>query len=421
MNSGFEKFNQFLRYYVETGNQKIVLNLISYLKEEGISFPINDCFNRGILEIFCDTSDHSTLVDHNIKARGIIKVLDYLKHNQDKLFIDFWVLTFFLEQSDLNSKECASVLFFVLEKNLQAKSPDSDNFLFDDIQANRLDPKNITSDMFYNYFLSGLDDFWEDNAVFNLMSIDEVKRGCPELVDPTLISSFDGFIKVFCDSCIEIKRHYFDKWDSFDLEDIEKVIFAFEEICDSTKVLGGVKNILKKELSKREKKVKTMSVCLAGEQRKSQLLNDKEYKKLRKELESYYRIYQNEFVRDINYSDMIYCLSLMYQLGIDEANIDQFLLKYRLNCTSSIKDPIKWFIFFYEKLLYHQKDVRVMTSFQQLLEYMSDIFVVGDEEYSYVKEEMQKEQNKIEHLLIDNYDYEKNYVKKLLKVRKDYE
>ena len=46
---------------------------------------------------------------------------------------------------------------------------------------------------------------------------------------------------------------------------------------------------------------------------------------------------------------------------------------------------------------------------------MSDIFVVDDEEYLFIKEEIEEEMNKFYYLLKGNYDYEKSIAKKLIK------
>ena len=416
MSSRFEKFNRFLCNYIECNDKKLISDFLVYLKKTNVTFPLNDYFRNSLFATFLQVNRQSSLVELNINARGILRAIDCLESNPDKLFVDFWILSFFLEESGLNSKECTSILFSIMEKNWQVKMKDSDTSLLSGIELQEVDIKSIKADMIHNFFLYGLEDFWKEKVTDDMSNIEEVKRERPALEDLTLRANFDCSIEKFCSCCIAIKKHYFEKKDSFDLDDIKKIVDIFEVILPSPRILAGVENTLKKELSKRKEKVKSMNISWTSEQKKSRLLSDKEYKKLRKELESYYRIYQNEFVRDIDYSEMIYCLSLMYELGIDESNIDQFLLKYRLTSTL-IKDPIQWFVFSYEKLFYHQKDVRVMTSFQQLLEYMSDIFVVGDEEYSYVKEEMQKEQNKIEHLLIDNFEYEKILAKKALKKR----
>ena len=46
---------------------------------------------------------------------------------------------------------------------------------------------------------------------------------------------------------------------------------------------------------------------------------------------------------------------------------------------------------------------------------MTDIFIVDDEEYLWVKEEIEEEMNKFYHLLKGNYDYEKSIAKKRIK------
>ena len=113
---------------------------------------------------------------------------------------------------------------------------------------------------------------------------------------------------------------------------------------------------------------------------------------------------------------MIYCLSLLYQLGVEETDIDNFILRYRSTRSAQRpKNAITDFLSQWEKINYHQDNEKVQVIKNNLLEYMSDIFVVDDEGYSWVKEEIEEEMNKFYHLLKGNYDYEKSIAKKRIK------
>ena len=113
---------------------------------------------------------------------------------------------------------------------------------------------------------------------------------------------------------------------------------------------------------------------------------------------------------------MLYCLSLLYQLGVEESDIDNFLLRYRYTTPPKrSENSIIDFLSQFEKINYYQEDEKIKEIKHNLLEYMSDIFVVDDEEYLFIKEEIEEEMNKFYYLLKGNYDYEKSIAKKLIK------
>ena len=124
----------------------------------------------------------------------------------------------------------------------------------------------------------------------------------------------------------------------------------------------------------------------------------------------------NELLKELTNEEMIYCLSLLYQLGVEETDIDNFILRYQSTRSAQrSKNAITDFLSQWEKINYHQDNEKVQVIKNNLLEYMSDIFVVDNEEYSWVKEEIEEEMNKFYHLLKGNYDYEKSIAKKRIK------
>ena len=394
--------------------KKVVNKFIVFLKEyqrniqdailEGFLFSLKD-------ELIPQNDETLKFFDQeNIIVSNFLDIFLNFEKRKCEIFFQFYYLSGLLEKSNLNAKECATIIFMMIKRNLDACILENDSYFVNIESIEKFHFKTMTPEEVYHFIC----DIGMEKLNLAAENNPELQEKVDELV--AFAEKYAHDFGDFRENNSIICKNYFEKIDSFDENDIELILLALKKLSVSSKLLKYVEISLNKDYQKRKNNTEKKAFCWKKEEKVTNLLSDKEYKLLRKELESYYRVYQNELVRDINYSDMIYCLSLMYKLGIEEANIDQFLLKYRLTSTS-IKDPIQWFVFFYEKLLYHQKDVRVMTSFQQLLEYMSDIFVVDDEEYLYVKEEMRKEESKIENLLVDNFEYEKIVAKKRMKKR----
>ena len=404
-----------------SNDDKALNKFICYLREYqselevniwgGLFLTIKDDFDVDKVEAL------RWLKKEEVVVSNFLDIFENLNCRTGEVFFQFYYLSDLLEKSNLSVKECSAIIFMMIKRNLKADLLE-ENSVFVDIKAiEKYHFKTMTSEEVWDFICKvGIEELTlqaKENPDLQI-KLDEIIR---------FSEKHAADVEEFKKQNAIIQHCYFEKINSYDEVDISQILSSLRYLTVSEKILKCVEISLEKDYQKRKNndlRQQKVQLCWTKTEAKNYFLSDRQYNVLRRELESYYHVYQNKLMKNITYSEMIHCLSLMYRLGIDEANIDQFLLKYRLTC-DSIQDPIQWFVFSYEKLLYHQKDVRVMTSFQQLLEYMSDIFVVGDEEYFYVKEEMQKEQNKIEHLLIDNYDYEKNYAKKLLKGRRFYE
>ena len=184
----------------------------------------------------------------------------------------------------------------------------------------------------------------------------------------------------------------------------------------SENILKYVEITLKKNYQKRQETKKEKTIILKKETPKKTLLSDKEYKTLRKELGKYYNLYHNKLLKELTNKEMIYCLSLLYQLGLEESEINNFLSRYHYsNPSQRSENSIIDFLTQFEKIDYYQDNEKIQEIKHNLLEYMTDIFIVDDEEYLWVKEEIEEEMNKFYHLLKGNYDYEKSIAKKRIK------
>lgn len=343
-------------------------------------------------------------------VNNFIHLVEELNQDTGKIFLDFNVLSNLLEKAKLNAKECTYIIFTMVQKNIKAHVLEEDTIFVDINDVNNYRFKTMSKKEACNLIL--------DKEIRNLSLQAEMDPSLKEKIDEILSFSEKHApnINQFRQSNAIIQSSYFEKINTFDERDIKKILQSLKNMKVSENILKYVEITLKKNYQKRQEAKKEKTIILKKETPKKTLLSDKEYKTLRKELGKYYNLYHNKLLKELTNEEMIYCLSLLYQLGLEESEINNFLSRYHYsNPSQRLENPIKDFLTQFEKINYYQDNEKMQEIQHHLLEYMTDIFIVDDEEYLWVKEEIQKEMNQLYHLLEGNYNYEKNIAKKLIK------
>ncbi len=345
-----------------------------------------------------------------IIASSFLNLLKNLEQPSENIFLDFKILSDLLEKSGLNAKECTSIILMLVQRNIKVNVLEEDT-----IYVNINDVKN------HQFKTMSKKEVYELILKNEMRPLSEQAKTNPELTEKIEeIFSFSEKhatnITKFRQSNAIILSSYFEKQNTFDEQDIQNILLSLKDMEVSTKILKYIEITLNKNYQKRNKEQNKSKISFEKLEPKKKYLNDKEYKKIRKELGKYYNLYHNELLKELTNEEMIYCLSLLYQLGVEETDIDNFILRYQSTRSAQRqKNAITDFLSQWEKINYHQDNEKVQVIKNNLLEYMSDIFVVDDEEYSWVKEEIEEEMNKFYHLLKGNYDYEKSIAKKRIK------
>lgn len=351
--------------------------------------------------------------EHNI-LESFLEILDVNKFKRiNELFKDYCDLSYLLESSPLNLKEKSNVIFAIIQSNLDKKLLDKEAMVVDISKLNHHTFKTMTPKeakiLIYQIGVCHVDER-EDLTEEEKAKIAEIYR----YVEKNAIN-----ISEFIENHHQIKIHYLDKLTSYTKEDIEAVKIALKKLDVTPKMIQNIEVFLNKEMERRLS-VKQDVVLNWGQPnyQKQQLLKDKEYKKIRKELSSYYNQYENQLLKDLSFEDSIYCVSLMIELGYTEKDINTFLL--RIETTNPIeKNPITEFVSNYKKYTFYQDDYQIKEKMDIILEYLSVIFMnVEGKEYNDFKHEIREELMKLNYLIPDNYQYEKSLAKKLIKQKK---
>ena len=343
-------------------------------------------------------------------VNNFIHLVEELNQDTGKIFLDFNVLSKLLEKAKLNAKECTYIIFTMVQKNNKAHVLEEDTIFVDINDVNNYRFKTMSKKEACSLIL--------DKEIRNLSLQAEMDPSLKEKIDEILSFSEKHApnINHFRQNNAIIQSSYFEKINTFDDQDIKKILQSLKDMKVSENILKYVEITLKKNYQKRQEAKKEKTIILKKETPKKTLLSDKEYKTLRKKLGKYYNLYHNKLLKELTNEEMLYCLSLLYQLGVEESDIDNFLLRYRYTTPPKrSENSIIDFLSQFEKLNYYQEDEKIKEIKHNLLEYMSDIFVVDDEEYLFIKEEIEEEMNKFYYLLKGNYDYEKSIAKKLIK------
>ena len=343
-------------------------------------------------------------------VNNFIHLMEELNQDTGKIFLDFNVLSKLLEKAKLNAKECTYIIFTMVQKNIKAHVLEEDTIFVDINDVNNYRFKTMSKKEACSLIL--------DKEIRNLSLQAEMDPSLKEKIDEILSFSEKHApnINHFRQNNAIIQSSYFEKINTFDEQDIKKILQSLKNMKVSENILKYVEITLKKNYQKRQEAKKEKTIILKKETPKKTLLSDKEYKTLRKKLGKYYNLYHNKLLKELTNEEMLYCLSLLYQLGVEESDIDNFLLRYRYTTPPKrSENSIIDFLSQFEKVNYYQEDEKIKEIKHNLLEYMSDIFVVDDEEYLFIKEEIEEEMNKFYYLLKGNYDYEKRIAKKLIK------
>lgn len=327
---------------------------------------------------------------HNI-LESFLEILDENKFNKiNELFKDYWDLSYLLESSPLNLKEKSSVIFEVIQNNLNKKLLEKEAMVIDTSRLSNHTFKTMNSKeaklLIYQIGVCHIDER-EDLTELEKARIAEIYR----YVEKNAIN-----ISEFIENHHQIKIHYLDKLTSYTKEDIEVVKIALKKLDVTPKMIQNIEVFLNKEMERRLD-VKQDVVPNWGQP-------------------NYQR---QQLLKDLSFEDSIYCVSLMIELGYTEKDINTFLL--RVETTKPIEtNSITEFVSNYKKYIFYQDDYQIKEKMDTILEYLSVIFMnVEEKEYKDFKHEIREELIKLKYLIPDNYQYEKSLAKKLIKQKKE--
>lgn len=326
-----------------------------------------------------------------------------------EIYIQFNYLSEMLEESPLNAKGKFAILVRLLEKNLSTNITHQDAKCFDIQQIDNYEFKYMTRDEFLEFVRT--DEYGRlKNKEESELTEDEKNR-LEEFKTYSDLYPLD--IAPVINAHKLIKEHYFDKLDSFTREDIEIFLDNLRSFELSENLIMIFRNLLVREVEKREKREVVVSYSQESKQNKLEeaTISRREYNLVERELRQYFDLTTMSVVSPLTLDLQIYCVGLMLKLGISEDKIKE-ILRIMNKDGYSYDNPITMFVALYEKLEYYKDVEGIKEAIETMLGAMQEIMIVDDYEYEDWKEFLGEELATALKLIPKTYDYEIEKAKK---------
>ena len=354
-----------------------------------------------------------------IEINTIREFFKRINESDDKaLLTDFIKFSEILEELPMTPKERAQIIIEAFKKNTRSGILSVDDFSTSFvIDANKIVTvkfKTISDYQIFKMFKSGtiLDFIYQDEE--NITP--EVRAQIDELIDRKDEYCLDT-IKIYDDTLrlYELLIEKDGKQTDDEIALVGKIMLSNRlsqnNVDDVIKYLTNKRN---KQLEKQAKKEASEFVVVkpkVEEIKKSNLVTEKEYRQIKKEIRQYYDLYHMEIVSEIDYETMIRLTSLMLRIGINKDEIKRFISKVKDTFVVS-DNAITNFVHEYDRLNYYFEDYDL----KNILEYLEEIFICSDEDYLFWKDEIEKELDKLLSRIAYKYDYELEVAKKRLSI-----
>ena len=354
-----------------------------------------------------------------IEINTIREFFKRINESDDKaLLTDFIKFSEILEELPMTPKERAQIIIEAFKKNTRSGILSVDDFSTSFvIDANKIVTvkfKTISDDQIFKMFKSGtiLDFIYQDEE--NITP--EVRAQIDELIDRKDEYCLDT-IKIYDDTLrlYELLIEKDGKQTDDEIALVGKIMLSNRlsqnNVDDVIKYLTNKRNKQLEKQAKREASEFVVVKPKVEEVKKSNLVTEKEYRQIKKEIRQYYDLYHMEIVSEIDYETMIRLTSLMLRIGINKDEIKRFISKVKDTFVVS-DNAITNFVHEYDRLNYYFEDYDL----KNILEYLEEIFICSDEDYLFWKDEIEKELDKLLSRIAYKYDYELEVAKKRLSI-----
>ncbi len=212
-------------------------------------------------------------------------------------------------------------------------------------------------------------------------------------------------VKKYIDNTRIFKESYLDKIDTFNSNDIVKIVASLENLELDGKLCSKIEKKLKKDLEKRQAKKK---INIPRYKSKNiGIITEEEYQEIRKYLNQYIDIYKLDLKFDtITEQERDYIATLLFKLGEDKDVVRQFLIKTEELVEKEDLNPSEKFQKDYKKYEYYKEkygladDIDTINNLCLMLEDEKDI-----EMRDYIEKEIEKLLQNI-NMKIPKYGYE---------------
>lgn len=389
--------------YLESKEKEYFIKSISALKDALFDPDILDEAKENFVETATNRMKTNFL-------KAILTIpLDEWKESK-KIFADFELLSNDLISSSLKDREKVNVIFEVIRRNISTgiaeEEIDADIF---GITTN--DPEIEKSELFKR-FVNDNNSYDSDNLLeFLNEKIEEIGiEKTKETFNCNIVNMFENA------RCFRIlKIYYFDKIDSFNRDDIVPIIESLRKLNVTDEMCDIVTSVLIKKIIKREKTpTKKTNIVLTKEENTKRSFND-----IQQELLKYYNFSDSYITSDkrISLDEIINCVVLLSDLGAHKEQLYTFIKAANIFNNMFEINPINLYNEQYYRMQYYKEKLGLCDSFQNMQDLYQELFLLGDEDYSFGKNMLKDELSQFMKQIPSNSDYEIERAKVKIKER----
>lgn len=406
MECSIEKFSEYLKKQSESllDNITTVVNLDRSLNQDPQAhIATENSLKETIYKIQRRVKPFDQMLQEAMFLDELINVLKKMRDQSFKdngIIQDFDHISLYLLRAPLKGKEQCEIIMSFIKNNIENEILSLDEHMAI-IDIDRLEEKGISSKDILE-IIKG------DNA-FRILYTEDDKLSKKELImKQELKNTYEEYQRAHSINFIKchenIKKHYLDQLDSYQKEDINIIRKSLDSLDVPKELCSIIYSTLNHNLSKREKnKSKNVSICLDLKlDGNSSYLSDKEYKKLRKQIDPFLDLYTMESKRPLNEDERIYCAHLLLKMKEEKSLIKTFFFKTE----KKPNNPIGLYNHSYDKLKFYEKELGFSESLEAVQDYLGEIFLADNETYQYFKQGIQEEMKKMMAKIPMDYAYE---------------
>lgn len=371
------------------------------------------------LNLYSERNDSKLSSRSKLEVNFLRQLLSYSEESFQKhleIFNNFDELSKYLLLSPLNRREMMNVVFFFYYRNSLLVG-DREILFFDFRKIPQANFNSITAQEFYEMVRS--EKFYEFLSIpSNQLTKKqrEQKREILEFVKKERLDS-TRLVQVI----LNIKKHYLDKLDSYDENDIKMVINCLRENQLAPELCSKIQKTLKEDFYKRV----TFGLKSSESSKAVATTNPDANKKqhsiphdVQLRLEHYLDLVTMKPKRIMSYDEVLLCVTLLLNFMKKEVVI-LFLQNVFPGWVKYPKNPLVWYRKMHEKLCFYQEDELLNSACVCLDESIFKLFIPkDDEEYRNEKKKMLIDLETCCDYLATRYDYELEVATRSLK-RKD--
>ncbi len=387
--------------------------LIEFIREaqESLFFGREELKRRNMLTM----SDEE---NYKIHCASLRYYVDILKRNPEEksneIFQDFENFSGVLSISPLNLREQFQLIEELLAQNI-ANGLLEKNALITDIRDFEQYPfQTMSKEEALQMVCDGAGIFSQEK------SLSKEERAKLQEVSTFLMKS-QRQSQVFVKSHRVLQENYFQKRETYEAEDIEKIIASLQELKIASDLVDGIHYLLQSRFGKRKKAKEAKKLVFAPSSTSSRsLLTNKEYHELQKELEKYYSFTEKQPIRALSLSEKVHCTNLLWQMGLKEEEIKRILKQIDRKTAQEEYHPLAKYTELYSKISYYETKNGSQESRQRLEECLQEMMFASPEDYAIWKEIAQEEMQNLIHWMPRDQEYEIQQAKQYKKSRENY-